>query len=93
MFAVNHADVAKDQFFRERISKLIFITPSHLDISEKFWNTDLWDAATYGEFCENIKIETNLLFRTQFNGPTKNTKRQAYLYFKLLQSHHMYAHF
>eukprot|EP00026_Physarum_polycephalum_P001763 Phypoly_transcript_01765.p1 GENE.Phypoly_transcript_01765~~Phypoly_transcript_01765.p1 ORF type:complete len:1002 (+),score=110.49 Phypoly_transcript_01765:82-3087(+) len=47
VFSVNPADITKDQFFRERISKLVFITPSHLDINEKFWNTDLWDAATY----------------------------------------------
>lgn len=40
--------MAKDKFFRERIAKLVFITPAHLDISEKFWNTDLWDAAVYG---------------------------------------------
>jgi len=47
VFGVNAGDQAKDRFFKERISKLVFITPAHLDISDKFWNTDLWDAAMH----------------------------------------------
>jgi len=47
VFGVGAEEIAKDKFFKERISKLVFITPAHLDINEKFWNTDLWDAAAH----------------------------------------------
>ncbi len=48
VFGATQEDIAKDKFFRGRNSKLVFITPAHLDINDKFWNTDLWDAAVSG---------------------------------------------
>lgn len=40
-------DQAKDAFLAERISRLSWLTPSHLEIDPKSWNNELWNAAVY----------------------------------------------
>eukprot|EP01132_Coremiostelium_polycephalum_P002355 gene2355-2906_t len=37
--------VDKDNILSERMSRLVFVEPQHLEISPDYWNNDLWEAA------------------------------------------------
>jgi len=43
----NMPEGARDAFYTERISRLRWVTASHLEIDPKSWNNDLWEAAVY----------------------------------------------
>jgi len=44
----NPQEASKDVFYSDRIARISWITPSHLEINPKSWNNDLWSAAVYG---------------------------------------------